>query len=331
MPGKGVAAKVAALFLCADCGMKDHMPPNQPPPAWLADIERAAQAGSGAAWLELARLYLSGRDVPRDLPRARACFGEAAAAGERTAVAVYRAFVANGTGGEPDWAAAVRLLAADRGDADAIDQLRLIAAMQLDDAGQAPVLPEAEPLSTDPRIVLFRDFVSAAEADYLVACAAPRFQPALVVHPVTRQQIPDPIRTSNVAAFPLALEQPAMHAINRRIAAASRTDVRAGEPLMVLRYRPGQQYRPHLDTLSQVDNQRVATMLIYLNDGYQGGETAFPKLGLKVRAHKGDALLFFNLRADGQPNPMTLHEGVVVASGEKFVASRWIRRAPLLL
>ncbi|MFY0022539.1 hypothetical protein ABTQ05_21660, partial [Acinetobacter baumannii] len=77
--------------------------------------------------------------------------------------------------------------------------------------------------------------------------------------------MPDPIRTSDIAAFPLALEQPAIHAINLRIASASGTNVRAGEPLTILRYRPGQQYRPHLDTLPGERNQRVATMLIYLN------------------------------------------------------------------
>ncbi|TPG49765.1 peptidyl prolyl 4-hydroxylase subunit alpha [Sphingomonas glacialis] len=307
------------------------MPANPPPPAWLVALEREATAGSGAALLELARLYLVGRDVPRDLPRARGYFAQAAAAGEQAAAAVYRAFVANGTGGASDWPGALRLLEADRADPDAAEQLALIAAMALDDTGAGPTSLVGEQLSTTPRILLFRGFLSNAEADYLVARATPRFQPALVVHPVTRQQIPDPIRTSNVAAFPLALEQPAIHAINRRIAAASQTDVLAGEPLTVLRYRPGQQYRAHLDTLPRVDNQRLATMLVYLNDGYRGGETHFPKIGLKVRAQKGDALLFYNLLEDGQPDPMTLHEGMVVSAGEKLVASRWIRKSRLTL
>lgn len=307
------------------------MPANPAPPAWLVALERDANAGSGAALLELARLYLVGRDVPRDLSRARAYFAQAAAAGEHAAAAVYRAFVANGTGGAADWPAALRLLEADRVDPDAGEQLALIAAMALDATGAGATPRVGEQLSAAPRIVLFPGFVSDAEADYLVARATPRFQPALVVHPVTRQQIPDPIRTSNLAAFPLALEQPAIHAINRRIAAASQTDVEAGEPLTVLRYRPGQQYRAHLDTLPRVDNQRLATMLVYLNDGYDGGETHFPKLGLKVRAQKGDALLFYNLRGDGQPDPLTLHEGMVVSAGEKLVASRWIRKSRLVL
>uniref|UniRef100_UPI0035C97864 2OG-Fe(II) oxygenase n=1 Tax=uncultured Sphingomonas sp. TaxID=158754 RepID=UPI0035C97864 len=307
------------------------MLPDRPEPAWLVQIERAAKSGHGAAQLELARLYLAGRDVPRDLPRAREYFAQAAAAGERGAAAVYRAFVANGTGGAPDWPSAMRLLAADRDDPDAVEQLRLIAAMALDDEGHVRGRPEGETLSSKPRIVLFRNFVSDAEACYLAARATPRFQPALIVHPVSRQHIPDPIRTSDIAAFPLALEQPAIHAINRRIAAASGTDVLAGEPLTILRYQPGQQYRAHLDTLPQVDNQRSATMLIYLNDRYGGGETHFPALGLKMRGQPGDALLFFNLQDEGRPDPMTLHEGMIVSWGEKLIASRWIRQTKLVL
>ena len=299
-------------------------------PPWLVALKRDASAGNATALLQLAKLYLAGRDVPRDLPRARDYFAQAAATGEQSAAAVYRAFVANGTGGPPDWPAALRLLEANRSDPTAAEQLSLISAMGLDETGTGKTRIPSEEISAKPRLLLFRKFLSHPEADYLISLATPRFQPALVVHPATRQQVPDPIRTSNVAAFPLALEQPVIHAINRRIAAASRTNVQAGEPLTVLRYQPGQQYRAHLDTLPLVSNQRHATMLIYLNDGYSGGETYFPKIGIKIRAEKCDALLFYNLRDDGQPNPTTLHEGLVVSAGEKLVASRWIRQRPLV-
>ncbi|MFZ5796234.1 MAG: 2OG-Fe(II) oxygenase [Pseudomonadota bacterium] len=300
-------------------------------PGWLADLERAANRGDGDAHLQMGRIFLAGRDMPRDLQRSRSHFACAASLGNRAAIAVNRAFVANGTGGTPDWLKAVRLLEEDNGDLDAAEQLSLIAAMHLDDRGHPIAVPIGEVLNYTPHIVSFRNFVTDVEADFLAGRAASRFQPALVVHPVTRLQVPDPIRTSDIAAFPLALEQPAIHAINLRIASASGTNVRAGEPLTILRYRPGQQYRPHLDTLPGERNQRVATMLIYLNDGYGGGETYFPKLDLKVFARKGDALLFVNVRDDGQPEPLTLHEGVRVLAGEKLVASRWIRREPIAL
>lgn len=299
-------------------------------PKWLEDLQNDAAKGDGSALLDLARLFLAGRDVPRDLSRARAYFAEAANAGVRIAAEIHRAFVANGTGAQPDWQGAMRLLNADVTDPDAARQIALISAMKLDGRGYPQETSKAEVLCAAPLITRFPNFVTAAESDYLMDRALPRFQPALIVHPVTRTQVPDPIRTSDVAGFPLVWEQPAIRAINLRIASVSGTDIAAGEPLTVLRYRPGQRYRLHLDTLPGERNQRVATMLIYLNDGYLGGETSFPKLDLKIKVRKGDAVLFANVSPNGQPDPASLHEGMPVLSGEKLIASRWIRRDPIL-
>jgi prolyl 4-hydroxylase len=302
---------------------------NMPP--WLPQLEIAAAGGDAAAQLELARLYLSGRELQRDLVRSRSYFGQAAASGERVAVETYRAFIANGTGGPPDWQLALRLLHADHEDADARKQLSLISRMELDSNGHGLGRFNAEILSQDPRIVLFPSFLSAEEADDLIDRAAARFRLSFVVHPVTGAQIADPIRSSSTAAFPLALEQPAIHALNLRIAAASGSAVGAGEPLTILRYSPGQQYRLHLDTLPNSTNQRAFTMLVYLNEAYLGGETSFPKLDLTVKGRKGDALLISNLHRDGRADPRLLHEGRAVLSGIKFVASRWIRQTALTL
>jgi prolyl 4-hydroxylase len=101
----------------------------------------------------------------------------------------------------------------------------------------------------------------------------------------------------------------------------------------VLRYAPGEQYREHSDALPGVapNQQRVLTFLVYLNEDYEGGETAFPAVGLEVRARTGDGLLFRNASPDGTPDPRALHAGLPVTSGAKLIASRWIRAAPLIL
>ncbi|QPQ55784.1 2OG-Fe(II) oxygenase [Allosphingosinicella flava] len=87
-----------------------------------------------------------------------------------------------------------------------------------------------------------------------------------------------PVRTSDAAAFPIAQENPALHALNRRIAAASETLAE-----QILRYQSGQQYRPHSDAMAGEKNQRILTFLIYLNDDFEGGETHFLAPDLKVR------------------------------------------------
>jgi prolyl 4-hydroxylase len=120
------------------------------------------------------------------------------------------------------------------------------------------------------------------------------------------------------------IEDPATHALNRRLAALTGTNVDQGEPLHILRYRPGQEYRPHVDWLLD-DNPRVLTALVYLNEEYTGGETEFVKTGLKVRGSKGDVLVFRSQGPAGGLDPLSEHAGRPVTTGTKYLASRWIR------
>jgi prolyl 4-hydroxylase len=120
-----------------------------------------------------------------------------------------------------------------------------------------------------------------------------------------------------------------IHALNQRIAAATATAAAQGEPLQVLRYDVGQEFRPHSDALSHDPNQRVLTTLVYLNQGYEGGETAFVQTGLAFRGAPGEALIFRNVDARGRPDPRATHAGLPVRRGVKFLASRWIRARAL--
>ena len=67
------------------------------------------------------------------------------------------------------------------------------------------------------------------------------------------------------------------------------------------------------------------TFLLYLNEGYKGGETAFPQLGWQYKGRTGDALFFYNATPDGAPDRRTLHAGTPTTRGEKYLFSQWIR------
>jgi prolyl 4-hydroxylase len=294
-----------------------------------ANLEQAAANGDANAAAQLAFLYLQGREVQRSLRRSREYFARAAELGHRPSRLIFIAFLANGTGGERDWPGALDLLRreAAEGGADAGRQLALLDAMQLTEAGDPATPAQGETLSEDPRISLFRGLLTTDECRYLIDAAAPAFQPAAVGHVSGgTHRIVQQIRTCDVAGFPWVAENPVIHAVNRRIAAASGTAPEWGEPLQVLRYRPGQEFKPHRDCTDDVANQRVWTMLVYLNDGYAGGETEFLETGLKVRGGTGDGLLFRNADEAGRPDMRTLHAGLPVTSGEKLLASRWIRQ-----
>jgi prolyl 4-hydroxylase len=300
--------------------------------AGRADVAWRLLGGAAArsdpdALVALAFWRLAGGVVRRDLAQARDLFRRAGDAGDEAAAAIHAAFVAQGTGGAADWPLALRLLRKRR-DAAARTQLALIERMRLSSTGDPRKLPPPERLSERPDAVRFPALFTPQECDFLIAEAAPWLGPSLVIDPQTGRQFRNPIRTSDGMAFAYVHENPAIHALNRRLAAATGTDVAQGEPLQVLRYRPGQEYKPHFDAVTGDANQRILTALVYLSDDYQGGETLFLSSGLAFRGRRGDALVFRNADDDGRPDPLAQHAGRPVTAGEKIIASRWIRARP---
>jgi prolyl 4-hydroxylase len=294
----------------------------------LALLE-AATADPAAALL-LGLWQVEGKLAARDLASARRHFARAADLGHQGAARILACLLANGSGGPADWPAAVALLDdwAAR-DPLARHQLALIAAMGLDAEGAPSGGFEIETICEIPQVARLPGLFSPDECRFLVDHAAPRFRPAQIFHEGQQRFVRDPVRDSDTSSFPVIYESPVVHALNRRIAAASGTEVARGETLQILRYGPGQQYRLHTDAVPGLANQRVLTLLVYLNDDYQGGETAFPDIGVSVRGRVGDGLLFANVLPDGNADPRARHVGNPVTDGIKLVASRWIRqRAP---
>jgi prolyl 4-hydroxylase len=253
---------------------------------------------------------------------ARELFRRAGEAGRHDAAVIHCNLVASGG----DWQQGMTLLAGlARSDPRCRRQFEIVRAMDL----SAKLVGEV--ISQAPHLTLFRGLLTAEECRYLIEAAGPMLAPSVVVDPATGRQRPDPVRISESAGFTLPLENPAVHALNQRIAAASGTSVAQGEPLQVLRYRPGGEYKPHHDAIPGFANQRVLTMIVWLGEDYEGGETLFSKTGAKLKGRTGDALLFRNALADGTRDPDSAHAGLPVTSGEKLIASRWIRARPFVL
>ncbi|MBV8687975.1 MAG: 2OG-Fe(II) oxygenase [Alphaproteobacteria bacterium] len=260
---------------------------------------------------------------------ARELFRRAAAEGERRAAVVFVNLLAAGVGGPRDWPGALRLLRElARSGRRSAAELARIEAMALDEAGDPVHIPIGETLCEAPHVLRFEALLSAAECRYLVEAATPMLAPAAVVDPATGRQRPDPLRVGEGVGFTAPLETPAVHALNRRLAAASGTAVTQGEPLQVLRYRPGGEYRTHFDAIPGFANQRTMTFLVWLSDGFEGGETWFETPRLALRGRPGDAILFRNTAPDGRRDPASGHAGLPVKAGEKWLASRWIRARP---
>lgn len=292
----------------------------------VAMIEDAARRGDPEGNYLVACWLLYGSDRPRDVTVARRHLEQAAGSGSAPAVRVLAHFAGNGTGCEPDRETALAMLAGIAGsDPIAADQLATIPGLMTDaEAAEA----EREPISADPHISIVRKLLQPHECAYLMRRGEPLLKPSLVDDPTTGAGRPDPIRTSHGAAFVPHEEDLVIHALNRRIAAATATQVGNAEALYVMRYTPGQEYKPHLDALAGLGNQREWTAIAYLNDAFEGGATVFPELGLTLRPEPGDLLLFRNSAGDGEPDLRMRHAGQPVTRGEKWIATRWIRHGP---
>lgn len=289
----------------------------------LALLAEAGEEGDPQALFSLAELYWVGGPVPQDLPLGREMMRRAAEAGHPSAISAFTNLLGSGIAGPRDWPAALgRLRSEAASDPARARALALVEAMELDEAGDPRAPPPGEALSDAPRAALHRGAFTLEECDYLRALAEPAMKPSRVGDGQGREVLRD-VRTSEDSTLYWLIEDPAVHALNRRLAAISGTRPEQAEALLVLRYRPGQEYRPHVDWDSD-ENGRVATVLVYLNDDYDGGETLFVRTGLEVKGRTGDALVFHSAAPDGRLDPLSEHAGLPVVRGTKYLASRWI-------
>ena len=290
-------------------------------------LREIASRGDPEALFTLGDLSWSGHMVPQDPARGRLMFEYAGALGHPHANIIATNLLANGVAGKRDWPVALaRLEAEARALPVRSAALDLIKAMQLDANGDPIGRFEPRPLSDHPRAVLFEGLMTPGECAYLIDAAGEAFEPSMV-YDESRRLVRDTIRTSDGATIHWAIEDPAIHALNRRIAAATGTAYEQGEALQALRYSPGQEYRPHFDWLDNAPNQRLWTALVYLNEDYEGGATQFVRTALEVRGKAGDMLLFWNANDEGHGDPLAEHAGLPVTSGVKYLATRWIREA----
>ena len=196
--------------------------------------------------------------------------------------------------------------------------------------------PTVELRADKPRVGVIDGLLSADECRLLIACARPSLRGSQTVDPATGLPVKMPLRTSSDANFDPIQEDLALRLVQLRIAAATGVELVNGEPLVVLRYAPGEQYRPHRDYVPpgsierdrpQAGN-RARTICVYLNEVDGGGETEFPVAALRVAPVPGRAVVFDNLHPDGQPDPDSLHAGLPVQRGEKWLATLWLRQRP---
>jgi len=186
-----------------------------------------------------------------------------------------------------------------------------------------------------PRVVLFGNLLSHEECDALIELSRGKLQRSSVVNAETGQYDIHPHRTSSGTHFARG-ENELVSRIEHRIAELVQCPVERGEPIQVLHYLPGGEYRPHHDYFDPTNKgneqvlahggQRIATLVMYLNDVDAGGSTVFPEIGLDVLPRKGHGIYFAYCAEDGRLDSRSLHGGSPVSAGEKWIATKWFRQ-----
>jgi prolyl 4-hydroxylase len=160
--------------------------------------------------------------------------------------------------------------------------------------------------------------------------ATPRFKRSIVVG----VQGEDASRTSQTAW--ISKNDPVAQKILQKALEFTDKTMDECEDLQVVRYEPGTFYREHHDSccddsqgcidFEKDGGQRLATLLVYLNNDFTDGETHFPKLDLKMKAEPGSAILFRPMgRDECKCHPKALHAGLPPSSGVKYVCNAWVR------
>jgi prolyl 4-hydroxylase len=186
----------------------------------------------------------------------------------------------------------------------------------------------------NPKLELFvaPDFLDPAFCAFLCVLIDTERRPSTIADPNGDHYF----RTSETCDLDHAI--PEVGRLDALLSAFSGIDPAYGEPLQGQRYAVGQEFKGHTDYFEpdgvdfakfcSVAGNRTWTFMIYLNQPEAGGATRFKVIDKTIQPETGKLLGWNNRRADGSLNPATLHHGMKVRKGVKYVITKWYRERP---
>lgn len=186
--------------------------------------------------------------------------------------------------------------------------------------------------SRDLTLFIQRQFLSQAQCAELVARIEAQRRPSTIADPNGDSYF----RTSETCDLdPL---DPFIAEIDTQIANFAGIDPAYGEQLQGQRYAVGQEFKAHTDYFEpngedflkfcSVAGNRTWTIMVYLNEPQAGGATRFTRVGKTVQPETGKLLAWDNRTPQGALNPATIHHGMKVRGGVKYVITKWYRERP---
>lgn len=172
------------------------------------------------------------------------------------------------------------------------------------------------------------DFLTKEECEKLISRIKPKLRPSQV----SDYQINESVRTSQTCDLG-RMDDLFIKDIDDRICKFVGINRAYSEVIQGQYYEVGQEFKAHtdffdpheFDTHCKIFGQRTYTVMIYLNDVEQGGETCFSRLGATFKPKAGKVVLWNNLNPDGTTNMESLHQANPVEKGYKAVITKWFR------
>ena len=187
--------------------------------------------------------------------------------------------------------------------------------------------------SADPIVYVVNDFLNDHECNSFIEAGKNKLKESTVIS--SDQHVKHKSRTSQ-NCWLTHDENDILHEVSKRISILVQMPIRNAEQYQLVYYETAGEYKAHFDSFDyqteegkknwEPGGQRLLTAIAYLNDVEDGGGTDFPELGFNIDARKGDVLIFHNCEKDTTNiHPKSLHAGMPVTNGEKWIVNLWFR------
>lgn len=187
-------------------------------------------------------------------------------------------------------------------------------------------------LTSKAQVYVWENFLTSEECAQIVELTNSNLQKSTISSGVSDEY--HGFRTSKTCMLH-EFDEPIIHDVELRMSKALGISLKWSEPNQAQKYAVGQEFKAHTDYFEpgadeynefcNVMGQRTWTFMIYLNEGCKGGNTRFRKLDKSFTPKTGRAVIWNSLTVEGDPNPFTIHHGMKVHEGEKFVITKWFR------
>jgi ribosomal protein L16 Arg81 hydroxylase len=171
-------------------------------------------------------------------------------------------------------------------------------------------------------------FLSDEECDALIHIINTNLRPSTVTTYI------EGFRTSYSSDL-APLKLPLVEAIDKKISNALGIQLSYSEGIQAQKYSVGQEFKPHTDYFEPHTKEyeehaskrgnRTWTFMIYLNRTPKGGGTRFTHIDKTFYPQKGTAVIWNSLHRDGRVNVDTMHWGMPIEEGEKYIITKWFR------